>query len=262
MIDHMIDTDVWTEDAIDPDDDENELDPLDVFLANALITEVLGEIKSGKEGTVYACRAHPDTGHELLAAKVYRPRSQRQFKNDSVYREGRQILNKRDARAAKKGTSWGKSVQFAGWIEFEYQTLLALSDAGADVPFPLTRTSNAILMSFIGDEGGAAPKLQSVTLDPTEARSLFTRILNNIELFLRENCIHGDLSAYNILYHRGDIVIIDFPQTIDPRANPNSLALLGRDVANVCRYFERYGVRADANRITHHLWGRFLRAEL
>lgn len=239
-----------------------EYDPLDTFLANAFITEVLGEIKSGKEGTVYLCRAHPSTGHDLLAAKVYRSASHRTFKNDSAYREGRVILDQRNARAARKNTAWGRTVRFSGWIEHEYQTLLALSEAGADVPEPITRTADAILMRFVGDERGAAPSLQGTALHPDEARRLFTRLMNNVELFLHENRIHGDLSAYNILYHRGEAIIIDFPQTVDARANPNALRLLERDLENLCRYFARYGIQSDPERMTHFLWGRFLRAEL
>ena len=223
---------------------------------------MVGEIKSGKEGTVYCCRAHPSTGFDLLAAKVYRPRSQRSFRNDAIYREGRMILNKRDARAARKNTGWGQGVRFGTWINHEYETLTALSSVGADVPIPMRRAQSAILMTFVGDEAGAASALQAVSLELDEARALFRRVYGNIELLLRENVIHGDLSAYNILYWQGSVTIIDFPQAVDPRSNQNALALLSRDIENVCEYFARYGVRTDPARMTHHLWGRFVRSEL
>lgn len=240
----------------------DEVDPLAPFLAEGLITEVLGEMKSGKEGTVYCCRANPSTGYDLLAAKVYRPRSHRAFKNDAIYREGVAILNKRDARAAKKKTEWGREYEFGSWMYHEYETLKRLSEAGADVPRPIRMSGNAMLMEFVGDASGAAPALQHVTLTEQEVRPLFQRALNNIELFLRVDCVHGDLSAYNILYWKGAITIIDFPQTVDPRFNPNALSLLSRDLENVSHYWHRYGVRTDANRMAQHLWGRFLRAEL
>ena len=79
---------------------------------------------------------------------------------------------------------------------------------------------------------------------------------------LANDRIHGDLSPHNILYDDGAIRIIDFPQAIDPRFNGDALSLLERDVANICRFGSRYGIAADAFRITRELWGRFLRADL
>jgi RIO kinase 1 len=117
-------------------------------------------------------------------------------------------------------------------------------------------------MEYIGNEQGAAPALQQVSVPESEVRLLFERVLGNIELFLRLNWVHGDLSAYNILYTPAGIAVIDFPQAVDPRANRNAQDLLARDLDNVCRYFGRYGVRSDANRIAHFLWGRFVRSEL
>lgn len=246
----------------DLDVEEEEPDPLAPFLADGMITDVLGEIKSGKEGTVYCCRANPSTGYELLAAKVYRPRARRNFKNDSVYRDGDVILNKHDARAVKRKSDWGRTFEFGSWLHREFETLRTLAEAGADVPRPLRLSGSAMLMEFVGDAGGAAPALQQVRLGPDETRPLFNRVLGNIELFLRLNLVHGDLSAYNILYWQGAMTIIDFPQAVDPRANPNALDLLTRDVDNVCRYWGRYGVLSDSTRMAHHLWGKFLRAEL
>ncbi len=244
------------------DDDELEPDPLSPFLAEGLITEVLGELKSGKEGTVYSCRANPSTGFDLLAIKVYRPRSRRNFKNDAVYREGIPILNGHDARAVKKKSDWGKEFEFGSWLYHEYEQLRTLSDAGADVPKPIALRGNAMLMQYIGDEAGAAPKLQEVRLSPAEVRPLFDRVLSNIELFLRLDKVHGDLSPYNILYHHGAITIIDFPQTVDARQNQNALMLLERDLDNVCRYWSRYGVKSDAQRMSRFLWEQYQYAEL
>src|SRR5436305_3315565 len=64
---------------------------LDHFFTEGLITEVLHVVKSGKEATVYCCRAHPSTGAQFLAAKVYCPRQLRSFQNDAVYQQGRLI---------------------------------------------------------------------------------------------------------------------------------------------------------------------------
>lgn len=252
-----------TEELIDSDEYESDHDdPLDPFFAEGLITDVIRTEKSGKEGTVYCCEAGATSGYELFAVKVYRPRQQRTFKNDSMYRSGRPILNGHDARAVKKKTEWGREYAFAVWIGHEFATMQALKELGADVPTPVKQTSNAILMEFIGDREMAAPVLSQVNLELPEARRLFERMLFNIEQMLAHNYVHGDLSAYNILYWEGTATIIDFPQTVDPRQNPHAFDLFSRDVDRVCRYFSRYGIQTDPARIAQYHWRRFQRSEL
>jgi RIO kinase 1 len=248
--------------AISEEEDEHTGSPLDPFLASGHISEVLHAVKSGKEGTVYCCRADSSTGPALIAAKVYRSREHRSFKNDSLYRQGRVILNGHDARAVKKKTGFGREAAFAMWVEHEYGTLRSLYQIGANVPRPITRSSNVILMDFLGDEEQAAPHLQSVKLEPDEVRPLYEKIVGNVELLLSNNLIHGDLSSYNILYWKGAVTIIDVPQAVDPRFNPDAYTLLQRDLQNVCAYFARYGVKSDPDRMTNYLWSRFVRSEL
>jgi RIO kinase 1 len=101
-----------------------------------------------------------------------------------------------------------------------------------------------------------------VTLRPDEARPLFERLVRNVELWLANDTVHGDLSAFNVLYWEGRATVIDFPQAVDPRFNPHARALLRRDLENLCRYFGRLGVTADGARIADTLWRRFLRADL
>ncbi|HZT96955.1 MAG TPA: RIO1 family regulatory kinase/ATPase [Chloroflexota bacterium] len=251
---------MYEEDLLD--DEVVDEDPLTPFLDDGTIVEVLGELKSGKEGTVYCCRPHPTLGVDLVAAKVFRGREERTFRNQAGYREGRPILNQRDARAYKKKTAWGRRVETGTWLRHEYEILDLLFGAGGSVPRPLASTSNVILMEFIGDEESAAPKLQETELQELEAIELFEKVIENIELFLSRNWIHADLSAYNILYWHGEISIIDFPQAVDARTNRNASMLLTRDIENVCRYFRKQGVESDPEAISRRLWRRYVRAEL
>ena len=255
----------WIEDiddAADPDQPPPIDDVLAVFFDRALITEVLYEVKSGKEATVYCCRAHPDSGFALLAAKLYRDQEHRTFHNEAIYREGRPLLDKRAQRALEKRSAAGLRMQQASWRGFEWETLRLLHAAGCDVPRPVAFAESVILMQFCGDEEGVAQPLAGVLLRPDEAQTLFARIMHNVERFLAHNRVHADLSPYNILYHQGRPTIIDFPQAVDPRFNANARDLLLRDVANVCRYFARYGVAADPEAITQRLWWRFRHAQL
>jgi RIO kinase 1 len=234
------------------------LSSLEHFYEEDLITDVLHMVRSGKEASVYCCTAHPDTGAEYLAAKVYRPRMFRSLKNDAIYRqsrlqhdrEGRVVRNVRRFDAGHKG----RALQVKSWIEYEFETQRLLYESGANVPRPVSQIGNAVLMEYIGDVGDPAPLLKEVRLTRHEARSLFDRTMRNIRLFLACNRIHGDLSEFNILYWQGNISIIDFAQAVDPRQNPAVFSLLLCDVERVCNSFARYGVTADAHELARDMW--------
>src|SRR5215207_9293034 len=83
---------------------------LESFFADGLITRVLYTVKSGKEATVYCCEAVDGVGERLLAAKVYRPREHRNFRNDAVYQAGRAHGKHREQRAFEKKTRFGREV--------------------------------------------------------------------------------------------------------------------------------------------------------
>ena len=74
---------------------------------------------------------------------------------------------------------------------------------------------------------------------------------------LEHHYVHGDLSAYNILYWEGDITIIDFPQMVDARKNGNAFSLLQRDVKRVCEYYVQNGATADPAELTLDLWEKY-----
>jgi len=244
------------------------LSSLERFYEDDLIADVLSMVKSGKEATVYCCAGGSATEREYVAAKVYRPRMFRSLQNDALYREsraqrdteGRAVRNDRRWRAHQR-SSRGQQERVATWISAEFQTQRRLYEAGADVPRPYAQIGNALLMDYIGAGDQAAPLLREVSLERDEARSLFEQVLRNIELFLACDCIHGDLSAYNILYQPGKITIIDFAQAVDPRYNLEVYPLLLRDIERVCRYFARYRVEADPNILASAMWDRYLRGE-
>jgi RIO kinase 1 len=93
-----------------------------------------------------------------------------------------------------------------------------------------------------------------VTLDRDEARQLFDRVILNLNLLLQNERIHGDLSAYNILYWDGDITLIDFPQVVSPEANPSAWTIFQRDVTRTCQYFRSQGVEANPELLAKELW--------
>ncbi|HEX6509298.1 MAG TPA: RIO1 family regulatory kinase/ATPase [Chloroflexota bacterium] len=235
---------------------------------NHQILDVVRQVKGGKEATVYCCRAHPSAGMELVAAKLYRPRIFRNLRNDAQYRQGRAVLDQRgravqDLRslhAIQRGTVLGKELVHTSWLSHEFHTLRLLHEAGADVPRPISLGENLILMEYLGDERRGAPALRHVTLDTAEAPRLFDRLLRNVDLMLASGRVHGDLSAYNVLYWERRVTIIDFPQAFDPVRNSDAYPLLTRDVTRLCQYFARYGIQTDAPELAHEIWTRHLPA--
>jgi RIO kinase 1 len=236
------------------------------FYRDEIITDLTHLVKGGKEANVYRCDAHPATGMDLIAAKLYRPRTLRHLKNDAVYKagrqlrgeEGKQLKGRRVKLALRKKTRFGKKLDIQWWIGNEYRAQTKLYQVGADVPKPIAHQGKTILMAFIGDEYGPAPTLSEISLPAHEAHSLFQRVMDNVALMLDHHYIHSDLSAYNILYWEGEIVIIDFPQMVEARTNPHAFELLKRDITRVCEYFGRFGVQSDPHQLTLDLWRPYM----
>jgi RIO kinase 1 len=226
------------------------------------IEDILKMVRGGKEASVYLCTRPTGSNPQWIAAKVYRPRRFRNLKNDQLYREGRDQLDTsgrvihddRSLHAMRKRTTYGRELLHSSWIGHEYHTMQLLADAGVDLPRPYASSENAILMDFIGDEFVSAPTLNTVSLGITEAQQLFKRVMYNIELMLRFNRIHADLSAYNIVYWQGGIKLIDFPQAIHPDENRNAYRIFARDVEKVCAYFASQGVDDDPVRLARGMW--------
>ncbi|MGB1286440.1 MAG: RIO1 family regulatory kinase/ATPase [Aggregatilineales bacterium] len=245
------------------------LNSVRVFYDMALISDVLSQVKGGKEASVYRCEAHESVEDKLfLAAKVYRPRQFRQLRNDKMYRQGRMTLgddgkevrDDRSVRAIGKKSAYGQQVAHTSWLMHEYKTMQMLYDAGASIPKPYAAGENAILMEYFGDDLMPAPTLNTVDLSIDEALKLFESTLKNIDILLRHGLIHGDLSAYNILYWQGDIVLIDFPQVVNIENNENAKFILHRDITRICEYFQKQGIDCDAEELMFHLWNEHVEA--
>jgi RIO kinase 1 len=247
------------------------LSSLQPFYDRTLINDVLLRVKGGKEANVYLAQADPATGLEHLAAKVYRPRGMRNLRNDRLYREGRELAvsvsgvnRRRDSRmmrALQKKSDFGVKVAHSSWILHEYGALDKLYKAGGSVPMPHATGENAILMGYVGDRNRPAPTLHEVTLPSQEVRPLFDEALRNIELMLQHNMIHGDLSAYNILYWQGRITLIDFPQVTMALTNTSAYFILRRDIQRICEYFAQQGLEREATPIADRLWWKYVGIE-
>ncbi|MCS0500473.1 serine protein kinase RIO [Protaetiibacter mangrovi] len=226
--------------------------PAWVVTSAAAIDTELGVLKTGKEADVFLVeRAVPDDPAEsvLLAAKRYRSPEHRDFHRSGVYREGRIERRSRDQRAVERGTAYGRSVAAVAWANAEFGALVRAYELGLPVPYPVQVDGTELLLEFIGEGGAGAPRLAQTAATGDELAELYDQVERILLGFARAGWAHGDLSAYNLLVHRGRVVVIDLPQLVDVIANPNGMSLLERDCRNVCAWFARRGLDQDPDEL-------------
>jgi RIO kinase 1 len=204
-----------------------------------------GVLKAGKESEVYLVLRTGPTRTCLMAEKRFKPRLQRGFRNDYLYAGVWGEGTRHEDRAMKKRTRFGQEHLQARWIANEWVTLGRLYSAGVTVPPPVERIENGYRMAFIGDGDRAAPRLSDVDLDLVTARRVWRDLQREISRMLDTELVHGDLSAFNVLWWRETPVIIDFSQAVDVVVHPAARDLLRRDVERTARYFRRQGVAID-----------------
>lgn len=230
---------------------------LDAF--SKYVRSVEYRINDGKEATVYLCRATEGVlDVPYVAAKVYRDRRFRGFANNAQYTDTSRIGDRRLAKAVRKGTRVGRKASQRMWVEREWDALGLLWEAGASVPRPYDHGPDAVLMEFIGSEEGPAPMLAQVRLTPPEAESAYARLKGDLAIMLECGLVHGDLSAFNILYDRGRPRIIDLPQAVQVDDVVDGWSLFHRDLVNLAGYFERQGLTLDPTSDAIALWGRYV----
>ncbi len=233
------------------------------FFDEGLVERHLKPLKHGKEASVHLFRANPrTTGEDLVALKLYHPLDRRDFRDETLYRDGEFIKERRIRAALEKKTRFGREVQGGLWVSREWETLKAL-DGKVPIPRPIETTGDAILMGYIGDEDVPAPRLHEYHHDDhDELESLWQQLHRAIVGMLYRDVVHGDLSSYNVLVWDGEIVLIDFPQAVDPKKNRHAQAFLERDVRRLGEFFEHRGLHMPWDRIAEDLWTGWTFADL
>ncbi len=197
------------------------------FMTSGFIDTVGYPVSTGKEGNVF--QAYGPDG-EMVALKIFRT-STSTFKRISSYIEG-------DPRF--KGASGNRRRLIQVWAKKEFSNLRLYADAGIRVPAPITYHGNCIVMEFIGDESGPAPRLKDVEMEDPE--QVYDTVVSwMVDGAKDAGLVHGDLSEFNILMDGDEPVLIDCGQSMLTK-HFNARDLLARDVANVNRYFKSKGV--------------------
>ena len=205
----------------------------------------LGVLKSGKESEVHLVSRYGAGRTVLLAEKRFTARERRLFRADYAYRGVWGNGTRRETRAMAKNTHFGQETRHSRWIANEWENLVHLYDAGITVPAPAELLEGGYRMAFIGDGMQAAPRLSAVHLDPVTAKRVWNELIDELAALIAADRVHGDLSAYNVLWWRERAVLIDFSQTVDVITHPAAHDLLVRDIESLGGYFTKSGVRYD-----------------
>jgi RIO kinase 1 len=232
---------------------------LQALLDDGIIDEVVRQLKSGKEASVYVVR----TGTEIRCAKVYKDMAQRSFKQRSQYQEGRKVRGSRQARAMSKSTQYGRKEQETAWKNAEVDALYQLVAAGVRVPQPYGFFEGVLIMELVTDaEGHSAPRLGEVEFSAEVAREIHQFLIRQVVLMLCAGLIHGDLSEFNVLVGSQGPVIIDLPQAVNAAGNNNALAMLQRDVNNLADTLGRFAPELLTTDYAREMWSLFEQGEL
>ncbi|MDU0354283.1 PA4780 family RIO1-like protein kinase [Paraglaciecola aquimarina] len=224
------------------------------LVEDGLVDEVLYQLMSGKEATVYAVRC----GQEVRCAKVYKEAMKRSFKKAAEYQEGRKVKNSRRARAMEKGSKFGRKQQEEAWQNTEVDALFKLAKAGVRVPEPYGCYDGVLLMELVtDDEGDVAPRLNDVSMSPEQAKEDHALVMQYVMRMLCVGLVHGDLSEFNVLVDDYGPVIIDLPQVVDAAANNNAFSMLQRDVRNMSEYYGQYAPELKNTFYAEEMWDLF-----
>lgn len=229
------------------------------LIEDGVIDDVVRQLMSGKEATVYMVRC----GSEIRCAKVYKEANKRSFKKAVQYQEGRKVRNSRRARAMEKGSKFGRKQQEEAWQNSEVDALYRVAAAGVRVPKPYGCFDGVLLMELITDEEGqVAPRLSDVSMSEEQALEDHAVVIQDVVRMLCAGMVHGDLSEFNVLVDDYGPVIIDLPQAVDAAANNNAESMLERDVNNMREYYGLFAPRLLKTNYAKEIWALFEEGEL
>lgn len=232
----------WHRDVMDEVFDRPTLLAVSRMVSAGHFREVDYSVSTGKEANVF--RVSGPAGHRAL--KVYRV-------SNSIFRQLPPWALAEIHREVG-GASFQRMV-FA-WAHREYTSLERCHEARVPVPEPVAQLRNLLLMEFVGEEGLPAPPLVKAVVDDPAA--LRQEVAQASRTMVKEvKLVHGDLSPFNVLYHRHHAVLIDVGQVL--RADhPQAREMLLRDATHFARYFTRLGVATPAETLFTEMGGDLL----
>jgi RIO kinase 1 len=189
-----------------------------------------GPISTGKEANVYTALGPDETE---VAVKVYRI-------NASDFTDMRGYL---DGDPRFRGIGSDKKKVVLAWVRKEFANLERAKQAGVRVPDPTAVQRNVLVMEYLGTEAGRAKRLSEVDIENPE--TAFEVVREYMRRLHDAGLVHGDLSEYNVVFHEGQLVVLDLGQAVTVH-HPNAREFLERDCENVAAFFGRQGLDVTA----------------
>ena len=184
-----------------------------------------GPLSTGKEANVYTALGPEGE----VAVKIYRI-------NASNFRQMREYL---EGDPRFEGLGGNKKDVVLAWVKKEYANLRRAAAAGVRVPEPIAVERNVLVMEYIGDEDGRAKRLGEVHVE--NPRTAYEVLVEYMRRLYAAGLVHGDFSEYNVVFHDGQLVVIDLGQAVTVH-HPNSREFLERDCRNVANFVSRQGL--------------------
>lgn len=203
------------------------------MLNSKYLTEIDGCLSTGKEANVYYAKG---SNNQEYAVKIFKT-SILVFKDRDRYVTGEYRFRHGYCKSNPR-----KMVRT--WAEKEMRNLKRIHTAGIACPEPHMLKQHVLVMDFLGQDGWCAPRLKDVDLTLPELDSCYRTICIYMRRMYHEcNLVHGDLSEYNLLWHKGKPVVIDVSQSVE-HAHPHANTFLLKDITNIVDFFTKRGASA------------------
>jgi RIO kinase 1 len=145
-----------------------------------------------------------------------------------------------------EGLGHDKKSVVTAWVRKEFANLDRARQAGVRVPTPVAVERNVLVMEYIGTDTGRAKRLSEVEIENPE--TAYEVVREYMRRLYDAGLVHGDLSEYNVVFHEGQLVVIDLGQAVTVH-HPNHGEFLERDCVNVANFFRRQGVATDPEQL-------------
>jgi RIO kinase 1 len=232
------------------------------LINNGFFNEINGCISTGKEANVYhAVRNIPlpsdaanasqstdaSTGNESISQTIgnaggVMEMAVKIFKTSILVFKDRDQYVTGEFRFRRGYSRHNPRKMVRVWAEKEMRNLIRMNQAGIPCPQALQLRSHVLIMSFIGKQGWAAPRLKDAVLTPEQYRDAYGQVIKHMRtLFHKCRLVHADLSEYNILYYKNTCYIIDVGQAVE-HDHPSALEFLRRDADHINQYFSKNAV--------------------
>lgn len=208
------------------------------LINNRMLEQVNGIISTGKEAVILHANTDPMYEGDLelpkeCAIKIFKT-TLNEFKQRDRY-------IKDDYRFKDRFRKQNNRTVINMWAEKEMHNLMRIKKYGINCPDVITLKKNMLVMTFIGHNNTAAPKLKNALLSDAKLFAAYEEVVF-IMRKLYNDCklVHADLSEYNILWHDEKCWLIDVAQSVEP-GHPSALEFLMRDCDNISTFFTRKG---------------------